>query len=92
MASVGENSQTRVVPSVSWAFESVTRPGMFNRKTMLVLNDSALENLRLDLLRLRAGVGEATEITGAVEAARQVGADISAEIEGRAEVERPTGG
>ncbi len=53
---------------------------------------TALENLRLDLLRLRAGVGEATEITGAVEAARQVGADISAEIEGRAEVERLTGG
>lgn len=52
----------------------------------------ALENLRLDLLRLRAGVGTAAEITGAVDEARQIGLAIAAELEGRAEVERLTQG
>ena len=51
---------------------------------------TALENLRLDLLRLRAGVGDAAEITGAIEAARQVGVAVAAEIEGKAQVERLT--
>jgi len=48
---------------------------------------TALENLRLDLLRLRAGVGGLGELTAALEAARSVGADISRLIAGRAEVE-----
>ena len=48
---------------------------------------TALENLRLDLLRLRAGVGGLGELTAALEAARSVSADISRLIAGRAEVE-----
>ena len=52
---------------------------------------AALENLRLDLLRLRAGVGNAAEITGAVEAARQIGLAVAAELEGRAEGGRLAG-
>ena len=49
---------------------------------------TALENLRLDLLRLRAGVGGLGELTAALEAARSVSADISRLIAGHQEVER----
>jgi hypothetical protein len=37
---------------------------------------AALENLRLDLLRLSAGAGGAEGITRAIEAARELGEDI----------------
>ncbi|MGA2381798.1 MAG: protein kinase [Gemmatimonadales bacterium] len=49
---------------------------------------TALENLRLDLLRLRAGVGGLGELTAALEAARSLSADISHLIAGREEAER----
>lgn len=52
----------------------------------------ALEDLRLDLLRLKAGVVDAGDITDAIAEARRVGADIAAEMEGRAQAERELGG
>ena len=48
---------------------------------------TALENLRLDLLRLRAGVGDVADLTAALEAARSVSAEIGHLVAGRAEVE-----
>jgi serine/threonine-protein kinase len=41
----------------------------------------AMENLRLDLLRVRAGVGRSAEITAAIEAARDVGRRVDAMLE-----------
>ena len=49
---------------------------------------TALENLRLDLLRLRAGVGGADELTGSLEEARRIGEIVEAELEGRREADR----
>ena len=49
---------------------------------------TALENLRLDLLRARAGVGSPDQLTAALAEAEAVGRDVSAEIEGRLEVGR----
>ncbi|MCH7875932.1 MAG: serine/threonine protein kinase [Gemmatimonadetes bacterium] len=48
---------------------------------------SALENLRLDLLRLRAGVGHPDDLTAAIEEARAVGEAVDAELAARQEVE-----
>jgi hypothetical protein len=45
----------------------------------------AMENLRLDLLKLRAGVGSATELTAAIEAAQRVGEGITYTLQGRVE-------
>lgn len=47
---------------------------------------SALENLRLDLLRLRAGVGHAEELTLAIEEARTVREAVEIEIAAMREV------
>ena len=49
---------------------------------------AALETLRLDLIRLRAGAVTTASITADLEAARRIGAGIDAVIEGRAEVAR----
>jgi hypothetical protein len=49
---------------------------------------TALENLRLDLLRLRAGVGGADDLTGSLEEARRIGQIVDAELEARREVDR----
>ena len=48
---------------------------------------AALENLRLDLLRLRAGVGSADELTRSIAEARTVGAAVDLEVAARQEVE-----
>ncbi|MGB7211966.1 MAG: protein kinase [Gemmatimonadales bacterium] len=48
----------------------------------------ALENLRLDLLRARAGVGRPDQLTAALEDAKRVGEEINAELAGRQEVDR----
>jgi serine/threonine-protein kinase len=45
---------------------------------------AALENIRLDLLRLQAGTGEVHSITAALEAARRMGSDIDVAIADRA--------
>ncbi|MBI4503768.1 MAG: serine/threonine protein kinase [Gemmatimonadetes bacterium] len=42
---------------------------------------TALENLRLDLLRARAGVGAPADLTGAINAARRIGDQIAATLE-----------
>jgi eukaryotic-like serine/threonine-protein kinase len=47
---------------------------------------TALETLRLDLIRLRAGAVTAASITADLEAARRIGADIDAVIDARVEV------
>ena len=52
---------------------------------------TALENLRLDLLRARAGVGRPDQLTAALEDARRVGEEIAAELEGRHQVDRVLG-
>ena len=48
---------------------------------------SALENLRLDLLRLRTGVGHSGDLTVAIEQARAVGAAVEVEMAAHQEVE-----
>ncbi len=48
---------------------------------------ASLENLRLDLLRLRAGVGSAEDLTASIDEARAVGAAVDRELEARREVE-----
>jgi len=52
---------------------------------------TALENLRLDLLRLRAGVGGADDLTCSLEEARRIGQMVDAELEGRREADRLAG-
>lgn len=49
---------------------------------------AALETIRLDLMRLVAGLGSADDLTADLERAREVSRAIDAEIAGRREVER----
>ncbi len=51
---------------------------------------AALENLRLDLLRLRAGVGSPDDLTVSIEEARSVGEAVDVELAARREVESAT--
>ncbi len=53
---------------------------------------TALENLRLDLLRLKAGVGQTSDLAAALDAARAVSADLGRVIEARAEADRALDG
>ena len=48
----------------------------------LAVTVAALEAIRLDLLRLRAGVGTVDDLTGDVERAQQLGDEVDAELEG----------
>ena len=48
---------------------------------------AALENLRLDLLRLRAGVGSPDDLTASIEEARSVGEAVDVEVAARREIE-----
>lgn len=52
---------------------------------------AALEAIRLDLLRLQAGVGSADDLTADLAAAEAINQAVSAEVSGRAEVERHLG-
>ncbi len=52
---------------------------------------TALENLRLDLLRLRAGVGGPDDLTRSIEEAREVREAVEREIEARREVDALAG-
>jgi hypothetical protein len=47
---------------------------------------AALENVRLGLLRLRAGVGSVDDLTDHIERAQEIGERIDAELAGRREV------
>ncbi len=49
---------------------------------------AALENIRLDLLRLQAGAGSVENLTSSIEAARRIGTTIDATLEGREDTER----
>jgi hypothetical protein len=49
---------------------------------------AALENIRLDLLRLQLGDGRVESITASLEAARELGADLDAYVAAKEEVER----
>jgi eukaryotic-like serine/threonine-protein kinase len=48
---------------------------------------AALENIRLDLMRLTAGVGTVDQVTADLGAARQIGVEVDAVLAGRREVE-----
>ena len=47
---------------------------------------TALENMRLDLLRLHAGAGSVEQLTAAIEQARRIGEEVSTVVEARPEV------
>jgi serine/threonine-protein kinase len=49
---------------------------------------AALENIRLDLLRLRAGAGTVDQLSADLAAARDIGAEVDAALAGQAEVQR----
>ncbi len=53
----------------------------------LATSVAALENIRLDLLRLTAGVGTVDQISADLTEARRVGAEVDAMLAGRREVE-----
>jgi hypothetical protein len=53
----------------------------------LAVSVAALENIRLDLLRLKAGVGTVDQLTADLAAARDLQAEIALAIESRREVE-----
>lgn len=48
---------------------------------------AALENIRLDLLRLKAGAGTVDELTSDLSAARRIGEEIDATLAGPEETE-----
>jgi serine/threonine-protein kinase len=49
---------------------------------------AALENIRLDLLKLQAGVGSVDDLTADLESAREINDAVNAELAARNEVER----
>jgi hypothetical protein len=49
---------------------------------------AALENIRLDLLRLQAGAGSLESLTSAIDAARRVGSAVDDALSSREETER----
>src|SRR5258708_30162066 len=53
----------------------------------LAVSVAALENIRLDLLRLKSGVGTVDQLTADLDAARDLQAEINLAIEARREVE-----
>jgi hypothetical protein len=53
----------------------------------LAVSVAALENIRLDLLRLKSGVGTVDQLTADLDAARDLQAEIALAIEARREVE-----
>lgn len=53
----------------------------------LAASVAALENIRLDLLRLKAGAGTVDQLGADLSAARDIGAEIDAALAGRSEVE-----
>lgn len=59
------------------------RTSVRNRLAAVV---AALENVRIDLLRLRAGLGSIEDITADLEAARRISDDIHHQVEARTEV------
>jgi hypothetical protein len=52
---------------------------------------AALENIRLDLLRLKAGVGSVDDLSAELTAARELQADLRATVEGQEAVNRLLG-
>jgi eukaryotic-like serine/threonine-protein kinase len=57
-------------------------------KERLATAVAALENIRLDLLKLQAGVGSMDDLTADLESAREINEAVKAELAARAEVER----
>jgi serine/threonine-protein kinase len=53
----------------------------------LALSVAALENIRLDLLRLRAGAGSVASLTATLDAARRAGEEIDAMVQVQKELE-----
>jgi len=59
--------------------------------TRLAVCVAALENIRLDLLRLKAGVGTVDQLTADLAAARELHADVERALEAQREVEAALG-
>ena len=59
--------------------------------TRLAVCVAALENIRLDLLRLKAGVGTVGQLTADLAAARELHADVERALEAQREVEAALG-
>lgn len=49
---------------------------------------AALESIRLDLLRLHAGVGSPDDLTADLERAREIGSTVDRELDAQRDVER----
>ena len=62
-----------------------TRDQAANRLAATV---AALENIRLDLLRLQLGDGHVDSVTASLDAAREVASDLGAYVDATEEVER----
>jgi len=67
---------------------SDVRAARENASDRLAATVAALENIRLDLLRLQFGDGRVESITASLEAARDLGADLDAYVAAKQEVER----
>ena len=62
--------------------------GTLPRVVRLAATVSAIENIRLDLLRLQMGSTGIESVTASLDAARQIGQQISASLDAQQEVER----
>jgi len=87
LAQGGEETQAALVGQRDRLREDLTatRDGAARRLATAV---AALENLRLDLLRLRAGAGSVDELSANLTAARRLAEEIDAQVAGRIEVDR----
>lgn len=83
IAAVGESGSGRRA-TVAADLEK-EKAGVEARLTMAL---EAMENLRLDLLKLRAGLGTTGDLTEALEAARRIGEEVDIIADSRAETAR----
>ena len=65
-----------------------TSPQGPSRRTFLASTVSALEGIRLDLLRLQMGSVGIESVTASLDAARRIGAEIAFAADAQSEVER----
>ena len=83
IAAVGETGVASRRASVAADLE--TERDVVDQRLRMALE--AMENLRLDLLKLRAGMGTTDDLTEAIEAARRIGDEVEIVVQSRALVE-----